>query len=78
MAETPITTSARRSWADAPVLSVVRAHCVHCGSEDLYVTKSENNGDGSVTRKAVCKECSGLTKICVEMPESGNFSSELS
>jgi hypothetical protein len=58
-------------WADAPVLFVTAPHCLHCGSIELQVTRSESNGDDSRTRKYICRRCNGKTKVCIELPESG-------
>lgn len=62
---------AQQRWADAPVLVVVAPHCLHCGSADVIVIRSEANGDDSRTRKYVCQRCKGKTKVCVELPEFG-------
>lgn len=67
-----VTTSpAQQRWSDAPTLYVVAPHCLHCGSVDVFVVRSESNGDESRTRKYVCHRCKGKTKVCVEMPDSG-------
>ena len=60
------------NWADAPCCFVTAPSCSHCGHLEYITVRSEANGDGSVTRKAICRQCSGRFKIVVELPENGN------
>jgi len=60
------------SWADAPLTFVVAPHCPRCLALRPVIVRSEANGDGSVTRKAVCRRCSKKFKIVVELPDSGS------
>lgn len=56
-------------WADAPIVVVTRPACWHCGDlRPPVIIRSEANGDGSVTRKVVCRRCSLRYKIVVEPP----------
>jgi hypothetical protein len=60
-------------WADAPCVVVYRPACPLCWSVEYILIRTEPNGDGSVTRKAVCSCCNKKFKICVEpLPEFGN------
>lgn len=60
------------SWLTAPIVFVVAPACPLCRAPRPIVVRSEQNGDGSVTRKAICRQCSTRFKICVELPEIGN------
>ncbi len=61
------------SWADAPCVFVVLPTCPDCGGGSWVNVRTEQNGDGSRTRKCVCRRCSGRFKIVAEpLPDSGN------
>lgn len=60
------------TWADAPTIFVTAPACPACNTPRPIIVRSEANGDGSMTRKAVCRRCSQRFKICVELPEFGN------
>jgi hypothetical protein len=62
----------RESWADAPMVVITLPGCPWCGAVKPILVRSEDNGDGSVTRKVICRQCSGRFKIVVELPEIGN------
>jgi len=62
----------RIDWQDVPIVFVTLPTCAACGSPDYERVRSEGNGDGSVTRKAICRACGEPYKICVELPEPGN------
>lgn len=62
----------REAWADAPTASIIAPHCPLCLALRPIIVRSEQNGDGSVTRKAVCRECSQRIKIVVELPIFGS------
>ena len=60
-------------WEDAPLVFVQRPTCPHCGSGATPQTiRSEDNGDGSTTRKSVCARCGERFKVVIELPEIGN------
>lgn len=63
----------RIDWADVPFVFVLLPTCPACGSPDYEKVRTESNGDGSVTRKAICRACGEPYKICVELPDSGNL-----
>ena len=60
------------SWTDAPCITVVAPACPICRALRPIIVRTEQNGDGSVTRKSVCRRCSERFKIVVELPEFGN------
>jgi hypothetical protein len=60
------------TWDTAPMIFVVRPACPACGRLDYRRVRTEDNGDGSATRKVICKGCSAKYKIVVELPETGN------
>ena len=62
----------RIDWHDLPIVFVTLPTCPACGSARYIGTRSEANGDGSTTIKAVCRACSQPFKICRELPEIGN------
>jgi hypothetical protein len=62
----------RKSWANVPRVFITLPGCPFCGAVRPILTKSDDNGDGSVTRKVICRQCSGRFKIVVELPEIGN------
>jgi hypothetical protein len=57
------------SWANAPIVFVTLPACPSCGSIEYRKVRTESNGDGSRTRKAVCRGCGLPFKIVVELPE---------
>lgn len=60
-------------WANVAYVFVTAPACTSCGSTDLLTIRSEANGDGSVTRKTVCRVCSTRFKVVVELPSCGNL-----
>lgn len=60
------------SWFDAPCVVIVAPACPYCSARRPVIVRSEANGDGTTTRKAVCRRCSRKFKIVVELPDSGN------
>ena len=58
-------------WSDVPCIFVEAPACPMCRMVRPIIIRSEQNGDGSVTRKAVCRRCSARFKIVVELPEIG-------
>jgi hypothetical protein len=67
----------RIDWADMPVVFIVLPSCPVCGSISHETIRSEPNGDGTTTRKAVCRDCDSPFKISVELPEIGNDESPI-
>lgn len=62
----------REVWADVPLVTIELPHCPICLGGDPLIVRSEKNGDGSFTRKCICRHCSERFKIVFELPESGN------
>lgn len=59
------------SWADAPIQFVEIPACHHCQSPDLMRIRTETAGDGSFSRKFVCRICSRKTLVVYELPRTG-------
>lgn len=64
------------SWTDAPCIFIEAPACPACQALRPIIVRSEANGDGSTTRKAICRRCSERFKIVVELPEFGNSENE--
>lgn len=61
------------AWADCPDVVIHKAACPACWADEYTIVRSEANGDGSTTRKAICGSCGQRFKIIVEpLPEIGN------
>lgn len=61
------------SWSDAPLVFVQKPTCPLCGSVDYQRIRTEDNGDGSTTKKVKCRSCDARFKIVYELlPETGN------
>ena len=45
---------------------ISRARCPLCSSDDLHTRKTENNGDGSITRDTKCRGCKHHFSVIVE------------
>jgi hypothetical protein len=67
-----ISNTAELVWESAPFVFVPKALCPFCLFDGYIRTRTEAGGDGSVTKKVVCKKCSKRYKIVVELPEPGN------
>lgn len=68
---------ASSSWQDAPTVTIFvvpapPAPCPQCGYQKSIITRTDDNGDGSSTRKCVCKRCSSRFKVVVEIAKLGN------
>jgi predicted nucleic acid-binding Zn-ribbon protein len=59
-------------WPHAPCVHITLPTCPSCGSRSYSTVRSEANGDGSTTRKAICRTCDTAFKIVCELPEFGN------
>jgi hypothetical protein len=64
-------------WQDCPIVFVTLPACPYCGTTGFITVRSEANGDGSVTRKSVCRRCSERFKLVIELPNSGNHDFDL-
>ena len=61
----------RIDWRDVPRVYVTAPSCAACGCLDYDTNKSSANGDGSTTRKALCRACGSPFKIVTELPNFG-------
>ncbi|HJN11961.1 MAG: hypothetical protein QGG09_22360 [Pirellulaceae bacterium] len=59
------------NWDSAPLVFVTAIHCPHCLGLRPISVRSAANGDGSTTRRYVCRECSRRFVLVVELPEFG-------
>ena len=57
------------SWDEVECVFIEAVACPHCGSTKPITVRSEQNGDGSVTRKSICRRCSRRFKVVVEISE---------
>ncbi len=62
----------KQPWSNCPRVFIVAPHCPACLGNDLLTIRCEQNGDGSVTRKTVCRTCSSRFLLIVEPPSAGN------
>ena len=66
------TTPTRNDWHKTPIVFVVAPCCPYCGCDKWDRSRTDSNGDGSVTRYCRCRECEKRFKICIEQsPVSG-------
>lgn len=49
-----------------PLVFIERAKCPTCGSADLQTRRSVQNGDASVSRDTLCRECNTHFIVVVE------------
>ena len=61
----------RQSWADAPRVFISLPACPKCAGRDLETVRSEANGDGSRTRRTICRDCGQKVFVVAEFPEFG-------
>lgn len=61
-------------WEGQPMVFVTIPACPHCGSFKRATIRSERNGDGSRTRKTICRKCKGKYLLIAEppLPDSGS------
>jgi hypothetical protein len=61
-------------WESAPIVTVPRPACPWCGHESYIPIRSYQNGDGTSTKRAICKGCSGRYIVVREpLPKNGSF-----
>lgn len=57
-------------WTDAPLIFTEAVPCPHCGTtRKPIVIRTERGGDGSRSRKQVCRVCSRRWVLVIEPPE---------
>lgn len=57
------------NWTTVPMVCIPpppRAACPGCGSTSHTIVRSSSGGDGSVTRKAICADCSTPFLVIVD------------
>ncbi len=59
------------AWHDAPLIFTTAIHCPLCFAVRPIPVRCAANGDGSTTRRYVCRECSRRFVVVVELPEYG-------
>ena len=57
------------AWHACEIVFVPMVCCPHCGSPKPIVIRSEKGGDGSLSRKSICRSCSKRFVVVVEPPE---------
>lgn len=56
-------------WTDAPYVFTTLTSCPHCGTtRKPIVIRTERGGDGSRSRKQVCRVCSRRWVLVIEEP----------
>lgn len=61
------------NWATAEQVEITLPACPNCDCLDYRKVRTDPNGDGSRTRKVICKGCKSPYKIVVELPVSGSL-----
>lgn len=71
--------ASRYDWSAAPTITIFvhppdpPSPCPACGHAKPIISRTEANGDGSSTRKAICRRCSQRFKVAVEIASLGNL-----
>jgi hypothetical protein len=55
-------------WTACPLVFIPMPACPACGAVRPITVRSEAGGDGSVSRKSVCRKCSTRFVIVAEPP----------
>jgi hypothetical protein len=65
----------REEWHEVEMVFVVRPPpilCPHCGASRRFILKSLRGGDGSVSRRCLCRSCLRRYIVVVELsPTTG-------
>jgi len=59
------------SWADSPIVFVEAIVCPACGTPRPILVRSDKGGDGSTSRKCICRACSQRFVAVIELPDFG-------
>jgi len=55
------------TWQDTPTIIIPRARCPHCGDmTPPHIYRSYAGGDGSMTRRCICRSCSRKYAILID------------
>jgi len=57
------------TWSDVPYLFVPMVSCPFCRSTRPITIRSEQAGDGSTSRRCICRKCSRRFVVVLEPPE---------
>lgn len=60
------------TWKDCEIVFIPRTQCPHCQSPRPIVIRSERGGDGSTSRKCVCRSCSRRFVVVIEPTEENS------
>lgn len=60
------------TWQDAEIVFVPRIVCPHCGAPRPITVRSDKGGDGSISRKSICRGCSQRFVVVLEPPEENS------
>ncbi len=68
------------NWDSAPLVFVTAPACPVCLSVKPMIVRSEQGGDGSTSRKCVCRRCSSRFVLVIEapLPEFGKTAEDIS
>ncbi|QDT06894.1 hypothetical protein K227x_53170 [Rubripirellula lacrimiformis] len=63
-----------RDWKTAPMVIIEAAACPVCFALKPIIVRTEQGGDGSSSRRCVCRECSAHFLLVIEppVPNSGS------
>lgn len=55
------------TWQSVPIVVVPRPCCPHCGDAGYpEIKRSAGGGDGSMSRKCVCRSCGGRWVLLID------------
>ena len=63
--------TASDAWDKCPIVFRTRDHCPRCLGVRPLLIRSGRNGDGSQTRRYMCRQCSRRFVIVIEPPVFG-------
>lgn len=60
------------TWHNAEIVFVPAVACPHCHATRLITVRSDRGGDGSVSRKSICRRCSMRFVVVIEPAEENS------
>ena len=64
-------------WASVPIVFVVRPACPSCGCEDRDRRRTYSGGDGSKSKRMICRQCRQPWLLVEEPPpDSGKMDAD--